>query len=65
MRRTKLGRPRKSLSLNELAKEQGVRPVKDIQEIADLWPVDDDPDELLRFILEERRARRQRLRGHS
>lgn len=65
MRRTKLPRPRKSLSLNELAKEQGVHPVKDIQEIADLWPVDDDPDELLRFILEERRARRQRLHGHS
>jgi hypothetical protein len=63
MKRTKPPRSRKSLSLDELAREQGVHPVKDIQDIADLWPVDDDPDELLRFILEERRARRQLLQG--
>jgi hypothetical protein len=65
MKRTKRVPARKSLSLDQLAKEQGVLPVKDIQEIADLWPVDDDRDELLRFILEERRARRQRLNGRK
>src|SRR6266478_1158936 len=65
MKRTKAPPPKKSLSLNELAREQGVSPVKDIQEISDLWPVDDDPDELLRFTLLERRARRQRLNGRK
>ena len=35
------------------------------EEIAKLWPVDDDPDELLRFLLEERRARRQVRRGRN
>jgi hypothetical protein len=44
MKRTKAPPPKKSLSLNELAREQGVSPVKDIQEISDLWPVDDDPN---------------------
>jgi hypothetical protein len=65
MKRTKPRPSRKSRSLKDLAKEQGVSPVKDIQEISNLWPVDDDPDELLRFILEERRARRQRLNGRK
>ena len=56
----------KSLSIEELAQQQGVTPVEDLQELADLWPWDDDPDELLQFILEERRARRQAraLRPH-
>jgi hypothetical protein len=48
-----------SLSLEELAEQQGITPVENLQEVAQLWPVDDDPDELLRFILKERRARRQ------
>ncbi|HEV3079304.1 MAG TPA: hypothetical protein VGY66_05970 [Gemmataceae bacterium] len=47
------------LSLEELAEQQGVTPVQDLQEVSQLWPVDDDPDELLRFILRERRNRRQ------
>ena len=59
MKRTKTRPFWESLSLEELAEQQGVAPVEDLQEIGDLWPVDDDPDELLRFILEERRARRQ------
>ncbi|HEV3203483.1 MAG TPA: hypothetical protein VGY77_03830 [Gemmataceae bacterium] len=50
---------RKSLSLEELAEQQGVKPVDDLQEVTDLWPIDDDPDELLHFILKERRARRR------
>ena len=63
MKRTKPRLFWQSLSLEELAEQQGVTPVEDLKEVAQLWPVDDDPDELLRFILEERRARRQLPRG--
>jgi len=65
MKRTKPRLFRESLSLEELAEQQGVTPVEDLQEVAQFWPVDDDPDELLRFILEERRARRQVSRGRQ
>ena len=48
----------KSLSLDELADQQGVTAVADLDEISALWPVDDDPDELLHHVLHEREARR-------
>ena len=54
-----------ALTLEELAEQQGVVPVKDLDEISRLWPVDDDPDKLLRFILDERRARRELRRGRK
>lgn len=38
--------------LHELIKQQGVAAVTDLDEISDLWPVDDDPD---RFALPSRR----------
>jgi hypothetical protein len=47
-----------SLSLDELAQRQGVGPVTDLDEISALWPVDDDPDELVEHVLSERAARR-------
>ncbi|TMQ35003.1 MAG: hypothetical protein E6K70_04630 [Planctomycetota bacterium] len=65
MKRTKPRLFWQSLSLEELAEQQGVTPVEDLKEVAQLWPVDDDPDELLRFILEERRARRQVPHGRQ
>ncbi len=65
MKRTKTRRFGESPSIEELAEQQGVTPVDDLQELANLWPVDDDPDELLRFILEERRARRAIRRGRK
>jgi hypothetical protein len=65
MRRTKPGAVGESLYLEELAEQQRVAPVDDLQAVARLWPVDDDPDELLRFILEERRARRRLRRGRK
>jgi hypothetical protein len=65
MKRTKPRLFWQSLSLEELAEQQGVTPVEDLKEVAQLWPVDDDPDELLRFILEERRARRQVPQGRQ
>jgi hypothetical protein len=65
MKRTKPRLFWETFSLEELAEQQGVTPVEDLQEVAQLWPVDDDPDQLLRFILEERRARRQVPHGRQ
>ena len=48
-----------SLSLEELAAQQGIVAVDDLDAIAALWPADDDPDELLRYLLQERRERRK------
>lgn len=45
-------------SLEELAEQQGVVPVTDLDEISNLWPVDDDADELFDYIVSERAARR-------
>ena len=64
MKRTKPRPFWESPSLEELAAQQGVAPVEDLQEVATLWPVNDDPDKLLRFILQERRARRRVLLVH-
>jgi hypothetical protein len=47
-----------SISLDELARQQVVAPVSNLDEISDLWPADDDPDDLMRFVLSERHARR-------
>ena len=44
----------KSISLKELAEQQGVSAADDLDEIAALWPADDDPDDLLRHLLGER-----------
>lgn len=49
------------LSLDELARQQGVSAVNDLDEISALWPADDDPDELLNHIISERNERRLRI----
>ena len=46
-----------SLSLEELAHLQGVEATEDIDGLSALWPVDDDPDEMLTHILGERSSR--------
>ncbi len=48
----------KSISLEELAEQQGVSAASDLDEISALWPADDDPDQLLDHILRERTERR-------
>ena len=48
-----------SVSLEELAEEQGVEPVSAPEEVFALWPVDDDPDALLNFVLHDRGSRRK------
>ncbi len=52
-----------SLSLQELAELQAVSPVDDLDELAALWPGDDDPDNLLQYILAERAKRRELTPG--
>ncbi|HXU36324.1 MAG TPA: hypothetical protein VN937_08155 [Blastocatellia bacterium] len=44
--------------LDEMIREQGVSPVSGLDELSDLWPADDDPDRLMRYVIEERRERR-------
>ena len=48
-----------SIALSELIRQQGVSPVHNLDALSDLWPVDDDPDLLFQFILQERTERRQ------
>ncbi|HEX7376098.1 MAG TPA: antitoxin family protein [Pirellulales bacterium] len=48
--------------LDELAAEQGVTPATDLDAIADLWPADDDPDQLFDYLRREREARRKLAR---
>lgn len=45
--------------LSRLIAEQGVKPIDDLDELAALWPADDDPDALMNFVLSERQARVQ------
>ena len=54
-----------SLSLTALAEAQGVAPAEDPGSIAALWPVDDNPDELLAHVLSERADRRRVAKGDA
>jgi hypothetical protein len=46
-------------ALSRLIAEQGVRPIDDLNQLADLWPAADDPDALMNFVRSERQARVQ------
>jgi hypothetical protein len=46
-------------TLGRLIAEQGVTPIDDLDELAALWPADDDPDALMNYVLSERQARLQ------
>ena len=54
-----------SLSLTALADAQGVGPAEDLDNIAALWPADDNPDELLAHVLAERTDRRRVAKGDA
>ena len=45
--------------LGRLIAEQGVTPIDDLDQLAALWPADDDPDALMNYVLSERQARLQ------
>ena len=46
-------------ALSRLIAEQGISPINNLDELAALWPVDDDPDSLMNYVLAERQARLQ------
>lgn len=49
---------RESASLEQLIAEQGVTPIKDIDElVGDFWPEDEGPDDFINWLREERRHR--------
>jgi len=52
-------------TLEELIAQQGVSPAEDLDELGAAWPCADDPEELLRYILAERSARRRLARGED
>jgi hypothetical protein len=54
-----------SVPLEELVEQQRVSAVEDLDEIAALWPADDDPDVLLRYLLGERIERRKRSKSRG
>lgn len=58
-RRVPHGHRPAAASLEELIAQQGVSPAEDLDEIGGVWPCADDPEELLRYILAERSARRR------
>ena len=43
--------------LSRLIAEQGITPINNLDELAALWPADDDPDALMNYLLAERQAR--------
>jgi len=48
-----------TIVLEALIHQQGIAPISNLDELSDLWPADDDPDRLLRHLLNERVERRQ------
>jgi hypothetical protein len=42
-------------TVEQLAQEQGVRPISDIEELAGDWPPEDSMDEFLQFLREIRK----------
>ncbi len=44
-------------ALQRLISEQGVKAIEDVDQLAALWPADDDPDRLMSFLLTERQER--------
>ncbi len=49
----------KSVPIEDLVEQQNVSPADDLDEIAALWPADDDPEELLKYLMAERTEHRK------
>jgi hypothetical protein len=62
MRPTKSRTPAPAKTLDALIREQGVKPVADLDALGALWPQGDDPQEFEAFITAERKKRRQAVR---
>jgi hypothetical protein len=48
-----------ALALARLIEQQHAAPIDDLDALSDLWPADDDPDQLMQYILDERKQRRE------
>jgi hypothetical protein len=48
-----------SVTLEELARAQGVVPVEDLDAVGTLWPAEDDPERFETFLADARARRRQ------
>jgi len=48
-----------TISLDELARRQGVKAITNLEEFASAWPAEFGPDELLAWLSAERKTRRQ------
>ena len=48
-----------AIALARLIEQQQAAPIDDLDALSDLWPADDDPDQLMQFILNERAQRRE------
>ncbi|MEN3335726.1 MAG: hypothetical protein V7641_5091 [Blastocatellia bacterium] len=48
-----------ALALARLIEQQQVTPIDNLDALSDLWPADDDPDQLMQYILDERKQRRE------
>jgi hypothetical protein len=51
-----------SQTLDELARDQGIVPIANLDELGALWPADDDPERLDQFLSSERARRRATAR---
>ena len=49
----------RALALARLIQQQHGAPIDDLDALSDLWPADDDPDQLMQYILDERMQRRK------
>jgi hypothetical protein len=48
-----------AMALARLIEQQQATPIDNLDALSDLWPVDDDPDQLMQYILDERKQRRE------
>ena len=49
--------------VGELAREQGVKPIQSLDELADVWPEEDSIDEFIALIRERRHQRSEAGNG--
>ena len=59
-KRDAASREARAINLEELIRQQGIKPVTDLDEIGALWPAEDDPKAFLAFLDAQRKARRQK-----
>jgi hypothetical protein len=54
-----------TVSLEELIRQQGLKPITDLGELSGMWPADFEPDEFLKWLEAERTERRRVARDEG